>query len=148
MYEKVECLGCGRRNIATVRKCICGTIKHNKNNRPEFFSEIARCYVFECKGKADDRRGVKDDKNLDRDIWMCQKHSEDWILKTQPDSIEAKIILGARKIEEEAKASGLSNREYFKQTNPKAFAAVQKSMREVHKARDNLFAVEDYLSGG
>lgn len=98
------------------------------------------CYVLTCKNLADERRG--------ENIWMCGQHAHDWILKTQPDSSEAKIILGAWKIEADAKSAGLSNREYFKQTNPMAFDAVQKTMRAAHSARYNIFAVEDYLSGG
>lgn len=147
MYEKVECITCGRRNISTVRKCICGTIHHSKKNNPEFFSEQLRCYIFECKSKADERRGCVGDKNLERNVWMCRKHSDEWILKTQPDSIAEKIILGARKIEADAKAAGMTNLEYFLKTNPVKYVAVQKSMQETHRRRDNIFAVEDYLSG-
>jgi hypothetical protein len=147
MYEKVECIGCGRQNIATVRKCICGTMQHNKNNRPAFFHENSRCYVFDCKGKADERRSCEEDSG--KDIWTCKKHGDDFIVKNKTISeISSAVIVLASQIEADAKAAGLSNLEYFKQTNPKAFAAVQKSMKEVHKARDNTFAVEDYLSGG
>jgi len=114
-------------------------MQHSKNDKPEFFSEKARCYVMGCAAKADERRG--------ENYWMCRKHSDDWILKTQSDSIEARVILGSRKIEDEAKSAGMTNREYFEKSNPKGFAVVQKIMKEIHRNRENIFAVEDYLSG-
>jgi hypothetical protein len=140
MYQKVECINCGRTNPSNVRKCHCGTMQHSKNDKPEFFSEKARCYVMGCAAKADERRGDN--------FWMCRKHSDDWILKTQPDSIESIVILGSRKIEAEAKAAGMTNREYFEKSNPMSFDAVQKMMIRKNEGRDNIFAVEDYLNGG
>jgi hypothetical protein len=120
MYSRIECINCGKSNLENVKRCTCGAIQHNKK-KPEFFSEMARCYVFNCNAKADERRG--------ENIWMCAKHSEDWILKTQPDSLEAKVILGARKIESEAKAAGMTNREYFEKINPRGYEMVQKMMK-------------------
>lgn len=103
--------------------------KETKNN----------CYVVSCKNSANERR--------DENIWMCRKHSDDWILKTQPESIEAKIILGARKIEAEAKVAGMTNREYFEKSNPSSFDVLQKMMTRKNEGRHNIFAVEEYLSG-
>lgn len=140
MYEKVECINCGRLNLSNIRKCHCGTMQHVKKNKTEFFSEMSRCYVMGCERKADERRG--------ENLWMCCNHSDDWILKSQKDSIEAKVILDARKIEEKAKVAGIPNREYFEKSNPSSYDAVQKMMQKKNEGRDNIFAVEDYLSGG
>lgn len=55
------------------------------------FRRTNECYVLGCKKFADERRG--------ENIWMCQRHSEDWILKTCPKSKEADCIRSIREFE-------------------------------------------------
>lgn len=127
------------KNFSPTSRAIRNILFENVKEEEKKISNNA-CYILTCKKLGDERRSEK--------IWMCRQHSDDWILKTQHGSIAAKIILDAAQIECDAKNAGLSNRDYFKKENPKAFAALQKSMKEVHRNRENLFAVEDYLSGG
>lgn len=133
---------------APTRAAIINLAKKNATKLQSDKNNSEKCYVSPCDKIPEYRRGNKNNFGKVDDIFMCKDHDELWILKMLPNSLEAEMIKRSKKIEADAKLAGLSNREYFKQTNPKAFAAVQKSMREVHKARDNTFAVEDYLSGG
>jgi hypothetical protein len=66
-----------------------------------------RCYVSNC-------------QNPDAEmcpyhpaVMICQKHLDDMILKTRPDSVEARMIREGREFEAEAKNLGRANREHF-----------------------------------
>jgi len=107
--------------------------KKTKFEKNENSSGKQKCYVANCESEADERRG--------ENVWMCGKHSDDWILKTQPDSLTAEILRRAKKFEEEAKAAGMSNYEYFKHSNPKGFEKFKNMVGSKTKinSSDDLF---------
>jgi len=83
------------------------------------------------------------------DILMCRLHCDEMILKTDPDSIQAEVIRGARRFEAQAKEAGLTNSDYFKKSQPALFNAINKNRqseksevarRAVVNALGNFFA--------
>lgn len=72
------------RNLA--KKFTAGNAKEGQE-----FKKTNECYVLGCKKVADERRG--------ENVWMCSRHSEDWILKTHPNSREGDCVRLIRKFE-------------------------------------------------
>jgi len=133
---------------APTRAAIINLAKKNANKLHYEKMNVDRCFVEPCKNKAEQTRGNLDEFGNIKNIRMCSFHDDAWILKMQPNSLAAKNILGARKSESEAKALGMTGFEYFKKLNPKGFDAVQKMITRKSECRENIFAVEEYLSGG
>lgn len=99
--------------------CRCGYENENKNAESKPFAP--RCFVIGCNSTADERRG--------ENIWMCRYHSDEYILKIFPHSIDATVILTARRLEKEAKIAGMTNREYFQATNKASYDRAQSIMK-------------------
>lgn len=98
-------------------KCQCGHKSKNQSEEPF----APRCFVIGCNSTADDRRG--------ENIWMCRYHSDEYILKIFPHSIDATVILTARRLEKESKIAGMTNREYFQATNKASYDRAQSIMK-------------------
>jgi hypothetical protein len=94
---------------------LAAVIKLCKKSAAEQYAKIrneriGKCYVVGCKEETTQK--------FSENIMMCRKHSGDYYLKTQPNSIEAEIVRSSKKFENEAKEKGMTNHEYFKFLNP------------------------------
>lgn len=84
----------------------------------------SKCYVISC-------RNLDIEQCFDNpEIQMCRFHHDEYILKMHPQSPQADCIRLARKFEEEAKAAGMTNQEYFSFKNPAGYAAAQGRMKK------------------
>jgi|GEM_PF-4746534 hypothetical protein len=109
-------------------KCQCGYSDKNQNAESKPFAP--RCFVIGCNSIADERRG--------ENVWMCRHHSDEYILKIFPHSIEASVILTSRRLEKEAREAGMTNQEYFRATNKSAYDRCQEIMKQKSDKAKNL----------
>lgn len=116
MQMQRKCSECGISFYG--KKCPCGSLEKGNVRAPITY----RCYVTGCNEKADERRGES--------VWMCYHHSEEWILKTQPYSLQAEIISNAKRMAKEAKDAEMSNFDYFRAFNPRGYDFFKKMTSE------------------
>ena len=67
-----------------------------------------RCYVNSCMDNEVEECWI------DTKVLICRFHMEEMILKTRPDSIDARIIRGAKEFEVNARKLGIYNYEHFR----------------------------------
>jgi len=103
--------------------------------------EIVKTIPFDTRSVRCTWQGCREiGSEMIRNYFYCLPHYDEMIVKNEPDSIQAQVIVNINRLKAEAKAAGITSLEYFKKSEPALFNAIKR-----RRGEDKVRAAEEKI---